>query len=797
MRRSLLLIPGMLSCAFPAMAASSASLQGLVTDTKGQPVAGARVLLRNPLSAYRLSTVTDKQGRYAIPNVPFHEYHLEVAAPGTNVFHRDLELRSSLPLRVNVVLQEAGATVEVCDRLSLLEEHPAVHLDIDKSAIELALAPVQSRALESILLATPGFAANDNGRFHFRGSHGQMTYVIDGVPLSDHTHASFSNSLDPAQVESLEVVTGGISAEFGGKPVAVVSMTTRSGLGTPGGFEGEVSAGAASQGAREMGVQVRGGSGDFGYFVTGAGSRSDRFLDPVNIENLHNHGQTGRLFSRFDWVLGPRDTLRFSASGGRTRRDVVNLASQEARGQDQGVETGDSNLSLSWAHLLGEDRSLEFALYHRRGTSLLHPSSELETGFAEGGLDQPVWARQERSLANRGILASFHQRYTGGSSLKAGLQYVDFPIHEDFRFAVTRSGWIEPGSGFHPYTPEGGGSIWHFQDRIRPSLASAFIQNDLHLGRVFLALGLRYDRWVLRGESEDELQPRLGLSWKLGDSTVLRASYDRLLITPDRENLALSSSELVAELGEEPGSEAVHVFHQVRPELQDSWTLGVEQQLGTWGRVSAEYWERKGRNTADVEQFMNTGVEFPIAMAHGFFHGFNVRFEAAPTQATTAYLSFGKTRALVEGPMAGGLHLHGEEAEQSTGRFPIDHDQKLSGQAGLRWRREGWHLHGECRYDSGLVAGDPGEAIGDPDLEFGLAHIRYDAGDGVWRVKPRTLWNVGGGREFQLGTRKSLMLSADILNLADTRTLYNFLSHRGGTHVYPGRTVSFRIRYRF
>ncbi|MBK7294876.1 MAG: TonB-dependent receptor plug domain-containing protein [Holophagaceae bacterium] len=151
--------------------------------------------------------------------------------------------------------------------------------------------------MESILLATPGFVADENGRFHFRGSHGQMTYVVDGIPVSDQLHATFSNSLDPSQVESLEVITGGISAEYGGKPVVVVNVTTKSGLGTPNGFEGEVSLGAARFRTAEAGFNARGGTASFGWFVSGAANESDRFLDPVNFENLHNHGRTGRVFS--------------------------------------------------------------------------------------------------------------------------------------------------------------------------------------------------------------------------------------------------------------------------------------------------------------------------------------------------------------------------------------------------------------------------------------------------------------------------------------------------------------------
>ena len=390
------------------------------------------------------------------------------------------------------------------------------------------------------------------------------------------------------------MITGGISAEHGGKPVAVIAMTTRSGLATPNGFEGDVTFGAASQRTGELAFTARGGGDTRGFFVTGATSTSDRFLDPATFDNLHNTGRTGRLFTRFDQILSDQDTLRLTVSGGRTFRDVVNLPSQQAAGQNQRVATGDLNLSLAWQHVLTPDQSLEATVFQRRATARLDPTRELQPGFTEGGPDSPVWARQDRVLENRGALLSWTKRSSGGSTFKAGLQAVSFPLQERFHFALTRNGLVDTDAPLYAYSPAGGGAIWHFQDAMTPTLASAYVQNDLHLGEAFLALGLRYDRWQLRGEAVSDLQPRLGASWRIRETgTILRASFDRLFITPDRENLALSMSHEAAELGESHEGETSghdHGLHRVRPEVQKAWTVGLEQQLGSWGRVMIERW---------------------------------------------------------------------------------------------------------------------------------------------------------------------------------------------------------------
>ncbi|MFN7958546.1 MAG: TonB-dependent receptor [Holophagaceae bacterium] len=779
----------------PAMAAAASSglVTGRVVDEQGRAVAGATLILSNPVSGYRQKVRTDAKGAFAFQNVPFNTYHLDAQAPGLLPGHLDIDVHSQLPMVVPVALKPEGAVVVVEENLRLVEDHPSTHLDIDKSTIERTPAAVQSRAMESILLATPGFIADENGRFHFRGSHGQMTYVVDGIPVSDQLHATFSNSLDPSQVESMEVITGGISAEYGGKPLVVVNVTTKSGLGTPNGFEGEASFGASRFHTAEAGFNARGGTASFGWFASGAASESDRFLDPVNFENLHNHGSTGRLFSRFDWILGGRDTLRFSLSGGRTDREVANLASQQARGQDQRAATTDASGSLAWAHLFSEAQNLEASVFFRASRAELKPSGDLPDGFTAGGhRDFPCWAKQDRSLDNLGVQAAFTQRWGKENLTKVGFQRIAFPLHERFAFAITDDAAApDPADPLHAYTPAGGGSVFRFDARLRPTLTSAFIQNDLHLGALFLALGLRHDAYTVADVSDNQLQPRVGLSYRFdATGTVLRASYDRLMILREHENLALSLSQQAWDLGPNAGTPR----QPLRPEHQDSTSYGIEQQLGRAGRVMIEYWEKHSRNAGDNAQFLNTGVLFPVGADRGIFRGMNLRLDLVPVKGWSGYLSLGRTRAIFQAPLVGGLQLEAPEAAPGE-RFLIDHDQKLSAQIGLTFERDGFTAQVIGRYDSGLVAADPADAGGDPDYAFGTGYVRLDS-EGTWRIKPRTTWDLSLGREWKLRTGR-LALGVDLLNATDEKGLYNFLSTFGGTHVIPPRTLAGRVKWKF
>ena len=115
---------------------SSGSITGTVLDPDGAVVPNATVEIHNPVSHYDRSTITDKSGNFSLPNVPFNPYHMNVTATGFGNNSQDVEVRSVVPLSVNVKLQVSGSTTSVtveAGAADLLENDPTFHSDIDKS----------------------------------------------------------------------------------------------------------------------------------------------------------------------------------------------------------------------------------------------------------------------------------------------------------------------------------------------------------------------------------------------------------------------------------------------------------------------------------------------------------------------------------------------------------------------------------------------------------------------------------------------------------------------------------------
>ncbi|HEX3554922.1 MAG TPA: TonB-dependent receptor [Thermoanaerobaculia bacterium] len=785
--------------ALPAVAWAG-QIRGKVVDPTGAALPGATVTLANDLTGFSQQTVSGADGSFIFYNIPNNPYHLRSSLEGFAELHADVDVRGSVPVETKIEMTPSfsGSTTVTAEKesVALETEDSSSHVDVDKSLVRRFAAPVASRAFEAIVLSAPGFSQDENGRYHFQGGHSQQLLVIDGQPIGDQVGITFSNSLNPAIAEGIEIVTGGIPAEYGEKANGVINLTTRSALGHNG-FHGDVGVGAARYSTLEGAVAAGWGGPRSGLFFDLDASKSDRFLDPVSFDNFHNHGNTRRLFGRWDSLSASgSDSFRLTGSGGRTDRDVPNLPSQQDAGQDQRVSSQDWNLNLGYQHVAGGSLVFDAQVYGRDNKLRLTGSPN----------DTPVIADQDRSLQNQGTNLSL-SKLMGGNELKVGVQAKRFPIRESFRFGITDPGLNDPeADGYNPnvapFDLTRGGDFFSFNGERTGQYYAGYVQDSLHWQNLTVNAGLRYDHNNLF-ETEKLLQPRVGVAWYIpATKTVLRAAYDRMFITPEYENILLSSSAAAAtlvppELQDNSQLGGGHLFNV--SERHNSYNFGLQQGLGSALRLDLSYWKRKVVNAADQDQFFNTGIVFPLNFKGGDLNGWNARLDGGPWNGLRGYLSVGHIHALYINPFVGGLFLDtGALDTLAGGSFLIDHDQDLQEQLGVFWDipRTGFWLGVTQRYDSGLVtdAGTREDVLSSPDTAYAAPFIRFD--EDPQRIRPRTLWNASLGARLQK-YGLPLEVQLDVLNLADKKGLYNFQSVFGGTHVIPPRTIAGRIRYVF
>lgn len=786
-----------LTVPWQARAQATAQLSGTVVDPLGAPVSGANVRLTNFLTGFERQTTTRSGGSFQIVNVPFQTYELQVSHSGFATHTQAVQLRSNVPVLIPVQLslatQQEAIDVSLVERITLIDtEATGTRTELNRAAIEQMPVQAGARGLEGILLNFPGFAANANGAVHPRGAHNQMTYVVDGMPISDQFTGSFATSIDPSMVQSLELYTGDIPPDYGSKVSGVANITTHSGFDGGGDFFGMLELGAAQFDTGSAILQLGGAGEKLGYFGSVSAVKSNRFLDSPSLDNLHNGGNAERGFLRLDYHATPKDSLRVSLLAGRSSFQLANLRSQHLNGQQQRRHLRDAAVSLGWVRLISPSTTFDSTTSYRTTVAQLFPSPG----------DTPVTASLARHLSTFSTFNRFNL-LRGRHHWKIGFDYQYFPVSENFFFAITDSGFNPPVSpdfnpNLAPFDLTRGGGWFRFSDKGTGQLQTVFLQDRIKLGRFQLNLGGRYDRYRFLTVGS-QFQPRLGVAYHLRETgTVLRASYNRNYQTPPNENLLLSNSLASGRLAPpDVRRDLSGGVILIGPQRQNVYEVGLQQRLADRASLNAVFFHKDSRDLQDNDNFLNTGIIFPTSLARSNVNGFETRLTLPEIHRFGGSVSTTHYHVVVTPPFTGGLFLGSAALDLlSEGPFVIDHDQKLAVSGLLTYRpRRNWWTSWQVRYDSGLVPNpsDPAQVARDPDYfdQLPLVNLTSDPP----RVKARTILDATVGYRRIRGDRRVWDLVFQAANLTNRTALYNFQSVFVGTRVVQPRTLSAKVRW--
>jgi hypothetical protein len=797
------------------------TIQGTVKDPTGAVLRGATVTIVNPVSGLRRETTTDEMGRFTFRNLPPNPYHVAVTVQGFETLARDVDVRSAVPISLDLTLQLAGTTqtVEVVGKADLLEANPSAHTDVDQTLLQKLPLEGVGGLNQAITLASPGVVADSNGFFHPIGDHAQTQFSIDNQPITDQQSRIYSNQISPQAVQSLEVITGVPPAEYGDKSSLVVHIVTKSGLDAPK-PTGDVSGSYGSFKTPQADLNAGGGNGRIGDFMSYTGLRTDRFLDPPEFDALHDHGSSQSFFNRLDAHAGIANAFHLNVQAARSSFEVPNTVDEEDIGRDQHQKIDTFNVAPGYTGVIGSSALFTANLYARHDHLTYTPSAD---PFA----DQPGTVSQDRTLTNIGVKGDFAVT-RGGHNIKLGGTVNSTKLDERFSLGLTDPGLNDPASdefvsGLLPFDLTRGGRLFNFAESGTIKDQAFYVQDDIRAGNVTFMLGVRadhYDGLV----SKSLFEPRIGVSLGIpGPGTVLRASYGRTLETPYNENLLLASSGDAAVFG--TGGTPV------TPGTRDQFEGGIQQAFGGWLVADFGYFYKKTTNAFDFGVLFDTPIAFPISWERSKLYGFTGRINLVQHGGLSAFTVMGSSNAIFSPPGTGGILV--EEAE---GDFRIDHDQKFQQTTNIQyqflksigaWAALAW------RYDSGLVAGsvpdyatalsltpDQQAAIGlfcgstfatpDSPIESctsndrGATRLRIPA-DGAEddvnnppRIAPRHLFDLGFGVDNLLNTQRAkLRLRFSVINVANKVALYNFLSTFSGTHFVTPRAYQAQVGVAF
>ncbi len=714
-----------------AQSGNSTSISGTVTDPSGAVVNNATVNIENPVSEFVRTTTTDSAGKFTFPNVPFNPYHLTVRGHGFSPYSQDVEVRSSVPLNVKILLSVASAATTInveSGGEDLIENTPVSHTDVDRGLFDkLPLESASSSVSSLVTLATPGIAADSNGLFHGLGDHAENSFSVDGQPITDQQSKVFSNQIPLDSIESMEVIAGAPPAEFGDKTSVVIKVTTRSGQGvtTP---HGSVTSSYGSFGTANAGFDLAYGGNNWGNFIAANGLNSSRFLDPPEFLAMHDRGNEENVFDRVDYQISHVDTLHLNAQFTRSwfqtpnAYDNLHIGETDPFGNplgatDQRSQIKTFNLAPSWTRLLGSDAVFTLGGFVRRDQYNYYPSGD---PFADLDPIQQETVGQSRSLTNAGVRSDISYA-KGIHNIKAGVTYEQTFLNEMDNFGIVDPNLLSSLTGANgascldasgnpiaapctelaPYDLTRGGKLYGFDGHTDVKQLALYIQDAITKGHWTFNLGIRGDLYngltVAR-----QAEPRVGIAYHVAPSnTVLRVSYARLLETPFNENLVLAStgcnSTVIADLI--PCVPAVNT-----PGYRNEFHAGLEQAFGRHLVVSGDYLWKYTHTGYDFSVLAATPITFPIGWHNSKITGFDMRVSMPNYHGLTALVVMSSVAARFFPPQTSGL---GVTVGQSGLPFRIDHDEKFNQTTHLQYqpKKNGPWLGFNWRFDSGLVAG--------------------------------------------------------------------------------------------
>ena len=214
-----------------AQGRQTGTLAGSLKDSTDAILTGVSVTVVSAALQGSRSTVTDLNGNYEIIGLPPGQYNASFTLQDFTRVDNQVTVPLGTTVKVNVSMQ-VGAVAEEVNVAAVLPT-PLTSTEISQN---LEHAQVQrlpmGRSLFRIAELAPGLTANtpNSGQIAINGSFAyDNIYLIDGVDINDNLFGTANDLFIEDAVEESQVLTSGISAEYGRFSGGVVNVITKSG----------------------------------------------------------------------------------------------------------------------------------------------------------------------------------------------------------------------------------------------------------------------------------------------------------------------------------------------------------------------------------------------------------------------------------------------------------------------------------------------------------------------------------------------------------------------------------------
>lgn len=216
--------------------ATNASISGKVTDQQGEPLIGAAILVKNELTGFTASAVTNLSGVYILNQLPLatdYSVTCTYMGYGTKVF-TGYAVNQGDHIKLDIQLAEDTQSL---DEVSVVANSLSNSIDRFGSstavtAKDMATLPVNGRNFNSLVDLSPV----SNGSNLLGQLYSSTNYTIDGMtnrsPLSSGSTNRGPFSISMEAIREFEVVTNDYDVTNGRSGGGIISAVTKTGTNT-------------------------------------------------------------------------------------------------------------------------------------------------------------------------------------------------------------------------------------------------------------------------------------------------------------------------------------------------------------------------------------------------------------------------------------------------------------------------------------------------------------------------------------------------------------------------------------
>ncbi|MCL4478097.1 MAG: TonB-dependent receptor [Deltaproteobacteria bacterium] len=703
-----------------------------IGDT-GKPLPGAAITVRSDSATITGTTNTYgqciiaslKPGKYSvkIKSKGFEERTITINITGGQASLHDINLHSELVYTVH-----AHALV--------------INTKSSSSSTEISQKTVSALSgsdnLSKLLYTVPGAAQGPFGEVHFRGAHTEITYRIDGVSIPSAVSGSFSDILDPQDIQSIDVMTGGYPAEYGNSLAGVVNITTRQ---HP---EKEIGIKEGNFNTHSINFNVSGSKSAFTYSLSGISYFTGRGLDTPVVNPIHDNLLKHSLFGNFSYMIDNNNWVSVLLYGDISQYQIPNTDLQQALVVNDNQNESNDYETILWHHNFKSDSNLIVSAY-RRGSTLGYDGSPAD--LYGGTLTSPAYLNNvAESFLGSGAQANYTNNVIKHNQIKAGISY---------KYLINKQGFFlaESPQSYPPFFDNHTDSGFEY---------SGYAQDELHYDPVTVNAGLRYD-YINEYVTADQLSPRIGIAVKLFKTNSIHAYYGRFFQPAPFENIHVNSIPMFANQ---------NMSIPLQPERDNYFEVGDQQMITDYLLAKLTWYYKLMTNVIDYNQLLNSNIYVPYNIQSGYTRGIEFSIKSREVDGLSGEFNIAWERSQGKGAITGGLFTV-EPVPQ--GYFYFDHDQTYTSSALISYRNHGFWSMLDLEYGSGLP--------------YGYNAVTGDVN--YLRVPPHTIAGLNLGYNFEKGFYLGKSdIELDIGNILNTSYLINQQNGFNNTHWGSPRTIA-------